>query len=113
MKKLTLEQLAKVKKQPAAKNWIKVGMSTCGIAAGADETMKALHAAAKKHNCAVEITQCGCLGMCYAEPLVEVCVQGAPHVVYGKVDERVASKIIEEHVCGKRLLDNHIYNVKG
>jgi (2Fe-2S) ferredoxin len=43
--------------------------------------------------------------------LVEVNVDGVPHVFYGKVTKDVAHKIIEEHVCQKKLVENHIYEI--
>ena len=89
-------------------------MSTCGIAAGADEVFKTLVEESKKRNLSIEIKQCGCVGMCYAEPLVEVRVEGLPTVTYGRVDKDVAVKILEKHVCGNTLVKDHIYelNVK-
>jgi NADH-quinone oxidoreductase subunit F len=47
---------------------IKVGMASCGIAAGAGEVMDYL----KKNIGDIEIVETGCIGHCYAEPLVEV-----------------------------------------
>src|SRR6056297_1058876 len=49
---------------------IKVGMASCGIAAGADEVKDFLDEKLKDKD--IEITEVGCIGHCYAEPLVEV-----------------------------------------
>src|SRR6056297_3596124 len=49
---------------------IKVGMDICGIAAGADEVKDFLDEKLKDKD--IEITEVGCIGHCYAEPLVEV-----------------------------------------
>lgn len=114
MKKLNLEDLKKVKQQRTAseKNWIKVGSSSCGIAAGAQEVYDVLCEEARKHNADVEIKKCGCVGICSAEPLVEVQVKNLPRVFYGKVDRETAIKIIEKHVCGKMLVNDRIYDLK-
>jgi NADP-reducing hydrogenase subunit HndB len=113
MAKLTKEELdrmnAGLKKDE--KNWIKVGMSTCGIAAGADVVFKTFVEEAKKRNLSLRIRQCGCAGMCSAEPLVEVCVDGMPTVTYGRVDADIAVKILEKHVCGGMLVKDHIYDM--
>ena len=112
MKKMTktdLEKLATLKEQN--KPYIKVGMSTCGMAAGAEEVMNTLKTEAKQHGATIDIKQCGCLGMCSVEPLVEVYVEGLPAVTYGKVDKEVAVKIIEEHVIAKRLLNDYIFDL--
>jgi len=115
MDKLTPDALEKIntdaKKAPS--NWIKVGMSTCGLAAGADEVFRTLKDEATKRNVSIDIMKCGCLGMCYAEPLVEVKVDGLPPVTYGKVTKEAAIKIIEKHVCGKMLVNDCIYEFEA
>ena len=93
------------------KSWIKVGLSTCGIAAGAQTVYDTLKAESEKRNIDVAIQQCGCAGNCSAEPLIQVKVEGMPIVTYGNVDVETGIKILEKHVCGKRLVNDHIYNV--
>jgi (2Fe-2S) ferredoxin len=114
MSKLTLEDLQKIKDNPARlkKNWIRVGYSTCGIAAGADEVLATLTEEIKKQNLDIEIRKCGCIGMCYAEPLVEIQIEGMPRVFYGKVDKDTAAKIVEKHIGGRMLLNDRIYQAK-
>jgi (2Fe-2S) ferredoxin len=114
MDKMTKKDLDAVKKNRAAadRNWIKVGFSTCGIAAGAQEVYDTLVEESRKHNADVEIKKCGCAGMCSAEPLVEVHVKNMPTVFYGKVDKEVATKIMEKHVCSKMLVNDRIYDMK-
>jgi (2Fe-2S) ferredoxin len=115
MNKLTKDTLNKIKLEHSKprKNWIKVGMSTCGIAAGADVVLETLKQEVKKRNLDITVGQCGCAGKCYAEPLVEVCIDGVPQVIYGNIDKKSAVEIIERHVGNKKLLNDHIYNVKG
>jgi len=94
--------------QAGNKNWIKVGMSTCGIAAGAGNTYRALEDELGKQGQTVSLRTCGCLGMCHAEPLVEVCIEGLPRVVYCNVDEDCAREIVRGHVMGRKLLQDYI-----
>ncbi|HNX69029.1 MAG TPA: (2Fe-2S) ferredoxin domain-containing protein [Candidatus Omnitrophota bacterium] len=114
MKKLSKEDLqgARSKVPVQEKNWIKVGLSSCGIAAGALEVFDTLCETARKHNADVEIKRCGCVGICSAEPLVEVQVKNMPRVFYGKVDKDTAIKIIEKHVGAKMLLNDRIFDMK-
>jgi len=113
MNKLTPGDLDKMSKAPCdkPKDWIKVGMSSCGIAAGADEVFNFFVEEVKKRNLQIEIKKCGCAGMCYAEPLVEVSVEGLPSVVYGAVNKDVATKILEKHVISKMLVNDCIFEV--
>lgn len=94
-------------------NWIKVGMSSCGIAAGADTVLNVLKEEAARRNIEIDILKCGCQGMCYAEPLVEVHVKGLPDVTYAKVDKQVALKIIDEHLCTGTLVKDHIIELRA
>jgi (2Fe-2S) ferredoxin len=93
-------------------DWIKVGLSTCGIAAGAQGVYDILIEESKKRNIPVAIKQCGCSGNCAAEPLIQVKVEGMPIVTYGRGDTDTAIKILEKHVCGKRLVNDHIYGIE-
>lgn len=119
MSKLTLESLRKLreeKKQTIAlrdsdnKNiQMVVGMGTCGIAAGAKDTFGTIiDMIAEKNLSNVMVRQTGCMGLCHSEPTVEVVAPGMPTVIYGNVTSEIAKAIIEKHVVGGHLLDNHI-----
>jgi NADP-reducing hydrogenase subunit HndB len=121
MGKMTLEDLRKLRetKQSAMKkrdiegkdSRIVVGMGTCGIAAGAKAALDAfLEALDEKGITNVSVTQTGCMGLCYVEPTVEVLVPGMPDVIYGKVDAQTAKKIVEQHIIGKQLVTDHIFD---
>jgi len=87
-----------------------VGMGTCGIAAGAKQTLDAFIAGLDEHklvdSCLVR--QTGCMGLCHSEPTVEVIVPGMPPVIYGNVNDAVAKEIIQKHLIGKEMLSGHI-----
>lgn len=113
MNKLTPLDLEKMSKEPLdkSKDWIKVGLSSCGIAAGAEDVYNFFVEEVKKRNLKIEIRKCGCAGACYAEPLVEVSVEGLPSVIYGAVNKDVAIKILEKHVISKMLVNDCIFEV--
>lgn len=110
MSKMTPEKLdgLKAKNQQASSGWIKVGMNTCGVAAGAKKTMKALEYLIFNEGLKIKLEQCGCSGQCYAEPLVEVCVDGVEPVIYKEVTEEVATEIFEKHIKGKQVVKEHV-----
>jgi NADH-quinone oxidoreductase subunit F len=86
---------------------IVVGLGTCGIAAGAEHTHRALCqriAAAKLPH---EVVKTGCLGMCYREPLVEI-RDGATSVHYGGVSVDKVERLVAEHVIGGRVIDEWV-----
>lgn len=87
-----------------------VGTGSCGVAAGAKETIAAIRDQIEKSEVDAEVKETGCMGLCYSEPTVEVVMPDMPTVIYGKVDEKVARTIVREHVMEKRLLEDHIYD---
>ena len=111
---MTKQDLERIKSEGIArkpKSWIRVGYSTCGVAAGAKDVYDVLVAEAKTRGLDLSIKKCGCVGLCSAEPMVEVNIDGVPRVFYGKVNKEVAHKIMDEHVMQKRLVDGHIYEL--
>jgi NADP-reducing hydrogenase subunit HndB len=86
-----------------------VGMGTCGIAAGARETMKAVLDFIESNNLEnVVVTQTGCIGLCEQEPIMQVVLAGQEKVTYGKVDADVAEKIMKEHVGAGTVVKDHV-----
>ena len=76
---------------------IRVGMSTCGLAAGAD----AVYAAIDKHIHRrqldhVALQRTGCVGACHREPLVEVIIDGVS-TLYGPVTPERVAPLLDQH----------------
>ncbi|HHN46283.1 MAG TPA: NADH-quinone oxidoreductase subunit NuoF, partial [Planctomycetes bacterium] len=82
----------------SAKPLIMVGTATCGRSAGGMETLETIKEETRKRGMAAEIIEVGCLGLCYAEPLIHVKKPGGPAVCYGEVDPERAAEIIEEYI---------------
>jgi len=81
---------------------IVVGSATCGQAAGSSEVVQALRWGLKERRKRARITEVGCLGLCYAEPLVEIGLPGGPSVLYHGVTPALAGRLIDEHIVRKR-----------
>ncbi|QNO13930.1 (2Fe-2S) ferredoxin domain-containing protein [Alkalicella caledoniensis] len=74
---------------------VHVGMGTCGISAGAREILMAMiDEINDKHIENIRLTQVGCMGNCFEEPIVRVIHQGAEPIVYTKVDPAKAKEIV-------------------
>ena len=110
LKRLKEEAVEKRKAKVAAgSTQIVVAMGTCGIAAGARETMKAILDTIEKEKMDnVIVTQTGCAGMCEWEPIVEVSTSGEPKVTYGKIDAARAKQIMKEHVKGSHIVKEYV-----
>jgi NADP-reducing hydrogenase subunit HndB len=114
----SLEDLKKVREDALKKREVKaaagtaqviVGMGTCGIAAGARDTMKAILDTIEKDSLnGIIVTQTGCIGLCEEEPIVQVVIGNQPKVTYGKVNPEVAKEILKEHVIGGKPVADHV-----
>jgi len=82
----------------AAKTTIYIGMGTCGIAAGARDTMKAIVGELARLGIEADVEGVGCIGICVKEPLVDIQQPGRPRVSYGNVSPEMALRIIEDHL---------------
>lgn len=110
----TVEELERIRKQAQAMTRLRegreatrivVGMGTCGIAAGARETLSAIMDELGRRNIQdVVVTQTGCVGLCEQEPLVDVMKPGAAKVTYGKVTKERARQIVASHVVNGRVI---------
>ena len=114
----SLEELKRVREEALAKKQMKatpgniqviVAMGTCGIAAGARDTMKSILGFIESQKISgVTVTQTGCMGMCEQEPIVQVIIGDQPKVVYGQVNAEVASQIMKQHVQQGMPLKDHV-----
>jgi len=84
----------------SGKPLIMVGTATCGRAAGALEVLKAIRGELKRQNLACPVIEVGCLGHCYAEPLVIISKPEYPSICYGWVNPVIAERLIKEFVLG-------------
>ncbi len=106
--KEALDALA-LKKPARETNYIKIGMSTCGIAAGAEDVYSVFTEEIEKRKLQFKVLKCGCLGMCFAEPLVEVAVEGMPTILYGRINRDSALKILDKHIAGKMIIQDFVF----
>jgi len=77
-----------------------VGAATCGRAAGALEVLRAFKNELKKHNLDCPVFEVGCMGHCYAEPIVIISKPGFPPIVYQQVNPVIAKRLVREFIMG-------------
>ena len=75
------EKLAPIKE--SGKPLIIVGAATCGRATGALDVLQAIREKLKDISIDANIKQVGCIGMCYAEVLVDIVKPGKPRISSG------------------------------
>ena len=102
---MTYDQLSKV----ALAEWqavehserarVVVGTGTCGRAAGAETALASIHSTLAELNVDAQVTETGCLGLCYAEPLMELQKPGGPRVLYGAATNDKVRDLLRSFFC--------------
>ncbi|MBN1408275.1 MAG: NADH-quinone oxidoreductase subunit NuoF [Calditrichaceae bacterium] len=82
---------------------IKVGLGTCGISAGGYAVYQAIEKEIANQNLNVVLSETGCVGMCYAEVLVEI-IKNDQRYLYGKVTPDSIKTIIHEHIIHNKVI---------
>ncbi|MFN8482007.1 MAG: NADH-quinone oxidoreductase subunit NuoF [Anaerolineae bacterium] len=75
---------------------IRVGTSTCGLAAGAEAVYSAIDLYLHRRQQPIELQRTGCLGACHREPLVEI-VTDDGSTLYGPVTPERVRPILDQH----------------
>lgn len=73
---------------------ITVGTATCGLAQGAAEVLETLLECSARMGLDVQVREVGCLGHCYAEPLVTVKMPGMYPYLYARVNPTKAELLL-------------------
>jgi NADH-quinone oxidoreductase subunit F len=77
---------------------ILVGAATCGRAAGAEAVLAAIDRELTQRNIDAIVIQVGCIGLCYAEPLVDIIKPGRPRICYGNITPEIVAQLIEDYL---------------
>jgi NADP-reducing hydrogenase subunit HndB len=81
---------------------ITVGMGTCGIAAGAKDTLEAIKQELARLRIAARVGISGCIGICVKEPLVDIQQAGGPRITYANVSPEMVPRLIEQQLIQGR-----------
>jgi len=79
---------------------IRVGVATCSRVVGAEETLEALRREVQARGLDADVMVTGCLGLCYAEPLVELMRADGVGVLYQRVTADKVPALVEEAIAG-------------
>jgi (2Fe-2S) ferredoxin len=87
---------------------IHIGMATCGIASGALETRKAFEDVLAERDIQARIHAVGCIGHCYAEPVVVIEAPGFPPILYHQVTPGKARMLVKSFLEDGDPLFEHV-----
>ncbi len=92
---------------------ILVGTATCGRSAGALDTVNAIENYLNENSLDCEIIEVGCIGLCFAEPLVVIYSGDNPGVCYQEVDEKKVNKILQSHIVEDKPIQQFALGTLG
>ena len=85
--------------------YVLVGTATCGRASGALEVVRAFQEELRRTALTVNLVPVGCMGHCYAEPLVAIGKPGGlPPLLYGNVTPASVVTLVKHVLLGDDLL---------
>jgi NADH-quinone oxidoreductase subunit F len=100
--------------QQAKKEWeeltrgkiplILIGTATCGRAAGALDVLEAVQNKLKREGITAHVIEVGCIGLCYAEPIVTITKPERPGICYGNITPKKAQEVIESYIINDNPL---------
>ncbi len=77
---------------------ILVGSATCGCATGALDVITAIEQKLQETGIKAHIQQVGCIGMCYAEVLVDIIKPGRPRISYKNMTPETVAELLEDYL---------------
>jgi len=95
------ERLALLRRDRLARPAIFVGAGTCGLGAGAAKTLAAVRQYLAERAIAADVVEVGCIGMCSAEPLLDVQLPGRTRVSFRGVTAEKVPGLLEAALAGR------------
>ena len=92
---------------------ILVGTATCGRSAGSLKSLEVLRREAEDRGLECNIVEVGCIGLCYAEPVVSITRPSRPTICYGEVTPRLAGKLVQGYLVDGDPLAEHALGTIG
>ncbi len=87
---------------------IKIGLASCGLAAGAQEIYDAAEKYRKNKKAAVELQKTACIGFCFAEPLMELISSDGNSITYCNVTPEKVDKLVDSFLAEKPIEEDII-----
>jgi len=111
LKKKAREELSSL--ENSKKAVILVGTATCGRSAGSLEVLEVFKKESKKHNIDCTIIEVGCIGLCYAEPIVSIAKPKRPYICYSAVTQKRAQELVEGYLIKDNPMPDYTLGTIG
>jgi len=95
------EELARLRRDSVPHPVFFIGAGTCGLGAGAKKTALAVHEYLASHRMTADLVEVGCIGMCSAEPLLDIQMPGRTRVSFTHVTADRVPGLLDEVLSGR------------
>src|SRR5512146_1231988 len=85
-----------------------VGLGSCGVAAGGQKVYQRFAELLGTGKNGISLKKTGCIGMCYAEVLVEVRDNDGKRTLYGNVSPEKVARIVDDHLKKGRAVSDWV-----
>ncbi|MDY0342096.1 MAG: NADH-ubiquinone oxidoreductase-F iron-sulfur binding region domain-containing protein [Lentimicrobium sp.] len=89
------DYLSRLRRDKVNRPVIFVGMGTCGIVAGAENTLAAIKNYLNEKNIDAEVVEVGCIGLCAHEPIVDVQLPGKRRLALSRVKAEMVENLLD------------------
>ena len=94
------ELLERLRREKLTRPAIFVGTGTCGLGAGAGKTLKKIRDYLESNAIAADVVEVGCIGLCSAEPIVDLQVPGKTRVSFCSVTQEKVEELLSAVFAG-------------
>jgi len=92
--KVNAERLSQIQRDKISRPVLFVGTGTCGLIAGAGKTYTAIEKYLHDNQIDAEVVRVGCVGLCSAEPIVDVQLPGKARISFKQVTDDKVENIL-------------------
>jgi len=94
------ETLARLRRERVERPTIFVGAGTCGLGAGARATLRVLRDYLAEHSLDADVVEVGCIGMCVAEPMVDIQLPGKARLSFAGITGDKVGDLLDAVLAG-------------
>jgi (2Fe-2S) ferredoxin len=103
-----VQRLAILQREDVVKPTFYVGAGTCGLGAGAADTLEAVKAFARENNLDADIVEVGCVGLCAVEPIVDVQLPGKNRIAFQQMTKDEVPAVLDALVNKGEVVADHL-----
>ena len=99
--------------QGSQRTLIFMGMATCGRSAGSSEILETFQQELTDRGLDAHIIEVGCIGLCYAEPIVCITKPSRPGICYGNITPERVKELVEGYLVKDNPLPDYALGTIG